>query len=39
VTDHRPYPGLMAQLEAEKAAEEYHVPIDPMEALECESCQ
>jgi len=39
VTDHPPYPGLMAQLEAEKAGEEYHVSIDCMEDLACESCQ
>jgi len=39
MSDHRPLPGLLDQLAAENTTDGYICPIDPMEALECESCQ
>ena len=39
MTDHRPLPGLLDQLAAETATDGYICPIDPQEALECDSFQ
>jgi len=39
MTHLNPYPGLLAQIAADKEPDDYIVPLDPMEELQCDSCQ